>query len=193
MSDRTDNVCCVKYRKHSSMPTPPRSRWAHQSRGESRQRVANNSDSSPAERSARTATRGCMGAISQSSAKSGGEVSDQHCLSSESGQFRECSALERNVVEWKISGMSESWPVSRLLLPVSCPRAETRGLLLTGRTKSRGHPGRKRFCAGLDCLRPSERAKAHRESASRTGVHCSGSRQRVKRSAKLSSPAAVAG
>ena len=59
--------------------------------GEWREREANNSDSSPAERSARTATRWSHGRGNQSSAQSGGEVSDQRGLTSEVGQFRGCS------------------------------------------------------------------------------------------------------
>jgi hypothetical protein len=39
-------------------------------------------------------------------------------------------------------------------------------------------PGRKRFCAGLDCLRPSECSETLCVGASRTGVHRSGLVQR---------------
>jgi hypothetical protein len=50
-------------------------------------------------------------------------------------------------------------PRAVLLLP--CPRATTRGLLLAGRTKSRGHfafsGAHDLFPDCLDCLRPSER------------------------------------
>ena len=46
-------------------------------------------------------------------------VSDQFGFPSESGQFWECSALERRQPERKISETTKSWPVSRLLL-TSC-------------------------------------------------------------------------
>ena len=53
MSDRTDNVCCVRSRQHSSMPTPPQSQ-RQLCRGvgtRCRRRRASESESPPVERS----------------------------------------------------------------------------------------------------------------------------------------------
>jgi len=81
-------------------------------------------------------------------------VSVKYGLRRESGQFWECSALERNAMQRKISGATKSWPVSRIML-VACTgrslavlsssatgNASRRNAYL-GRTKSRGHLG---FC-----------------------------------------------
>ena len=75
------------------MPTPPRSqRSLYRSAGivpaQSRQREANESDSSTTERSARDATRWVHGRDRQTRTQPGGEVSDQFGLSSGVGQPR---------------------------------------------------------------------------------------------------------
>ena len=137
-SDRTDNVCCVMSRKHSCMPTPPRSRCpslpgllgdsvtCHQ--GAVAPAQANESDSSTTERRARAATRWLHGRDRQHRTQPGGEVSDQFGFVSEDGQFRERSALERNKVQRKISGVNESCPCSRLLAGGACTHRAGRSL-----------------------------------------------------------------
>ena len=55
----------------------------------------------------------------QQAVKSSDGVSDKLGFRSEAGQFWECSALERNAMQRKISGATKSWPVSRIML-TSC-------------------------------------------------------------------------
>ena len=55
----------------------------------------------------------------QQAVKSSDGVSDKLGFRSEAGQFWECSALERNAMQRKISGATKSWSVSRIML-TSC-------------------------------------------------------------------------
>jgi len=63
---------------------------------------------------------GCVfvlfGSRDQQAVERNAGVSGQFGFRSESGQFWECSALERNAMQRKISGATKSWTVSRLLL-----------------------------------------------------------------------------
>ena len=52
----------------------------------------------------------------QQAAQPSAGVSVKFGLRSESGQFWECSALERNAMQRKISGATKSWSVSRIML-----------------------------------------------------------------------------
>ncbi len=85
--------------------------------GESRQREAKISDSSTAERSARTATRWAHGRGCKSCAQSGGEVSDQSGFASGVGQFRKRS----------LRSAAKAGPSPRLLL-MPCPCEASRAI-----------------------------------------------------------------
>jgi hypothetical protein len=90
-----------------------------------------------------------MGSRVQPRAQSNSEVSDHCGFTSEDGQFRERSALERNEVKRKISGVSESWPCSRLL-PGPGRHAEHRAHIAGLGRGEASRPGRTTVFAGLD-------------------------------------------
>ena len=129
----------------------------------SRQRDDKTTDSPANQRNGMTAAPvGTWGEPRRQAVKRIAGVSVKIGFRSESGQFWECSALERNAMQRKISGATKSWPVSRLML-VACtgrslavhialPSAignASRRIAGLGRTKSRGHffePPRARGC-----------------------------------------------
>ena len=148
------------------MPTPPRSQSlvtgaAGSFLAQSREREANHSESSTAERRSERATPKGVRVGSNAGSQPDDEVSDQFGFLSEAGLFWECSDLERNAMQRKIGEATKSWSVSRLC---RCPgrHAEHRAhiaVALAGRSLAAiGVFGSDR--AVLDCLdslQPAER------------------------------------
>ena len=138
---------CVGFmsRKHSHMTTPERRRFktlpghfvSRRSRASASQRIQVSAAGTE-----RNDGRiwGDQGNPSQQAAESSAGVLDKLICHSDAGQFCERSALERNEMQRKISGVNKSWPVSRLLLASSATGNASRRYSSAGRTKSRGLP-----------------------------------------------------
>ena len=90
----------------------------------SRQRDDKPTDSPANQRNGMTAAPvGTWGEPRRQAVKRIAGVSVKFGLRSESGQFWECSALERNAMQRKISGATKSWTVSRIILTACTGRS----------------------------------------------------------------------